>query len=126
VDGKGHLHRFLDETAARAWLTDEEYVPFDEHSRADLLAAGAAADALAEPAPGSCAPNVDTTAVCASCGADWEQGEHTAGCEECGGGAMLCACPMCDGGCGAVFSRAVLDSIDFHEAHWLGSCRRAS
>lgn len=125
VDGEGGLHRFLDGAAARAWLTDEEYVPFDEDSKADLVAAGVSSGDLAEPAPEACSPRVDTTAVCGSCGADWEQGHHTSGCVECGGGAMLRACPMCAGDCGAVFARAVLDSIDFHEAHWIGSCRRA-
>ena len=51
-------------------------------------------------------------ATCASCGADWGAGGWSDGCEECGGGAMSRNCPLCQGGCGTIVQRAVIDSND--------------
>jgi hypothetical protein len=60
---------------------------------------------------------------CTSCGALWTAGRFTDGCAECGGGAMERPCPWCDGTCGARWKRAVVDSHDAQEAHWIGGCR---
>lgn len=60
---------------------------------------------------------------CGTCGAHWTGGEHTADCEECGGGAMSRPCSLCGGRCGAVLQRAPLDSRDYRVAHWVGSCK---
>lgn len=59
---------------------------------------------------------------CTTCGADWSAGAHSTDCVECGGGALTTPCPYCDGYCGATWRRAVLDSQDAGEAHWLGQC----
>jgi hypothetical protein len=61
-------------------------------------------------------------AVCATCGADWARGDHGAACPECGGGALVRACPRCAGLCGAEWRRAILDSHDARLAHWVGRC----
>jgi len=34
-------------------------------------------------------------------------------------------CILCNGQCDSVYLRAVLDSWDAHEAHWIGSCKLA-
>ena len=60
---------------------------------------------------------------CVDCQSDWEKGEHKPGCRTCGGGAMEIRCAFCLGRCGEIWKRAILDSNDFHEAHWVGSCR---
>ncbi len=39
-----------------------------------------------------------------------------------GGGAMGRDCPVCDGACGAEWRRAVEDSLEAGEAHWVGAC----
>ncbi len=62
------------------------------------------------------------THVCATCRADWTAGRFSATCDECGGGAMQRACPVCEGRCGEVWRRAVLDSHDSGRAHWAGRC----
>ncbi|MFT4542906.1 MAG: hypothetical protein ACI841_005358 [Planctomycetota bacterium] len=59
---------------------------------------------------------------CQSCAAKWTENQHTEGCDECGGGGMERACPMCKGKCGSVWKRAPMDSQDEGTAHWLGSC----
>ena len=59
---------------------------------------------------------------CPACDADWSQGEHSSGCPACGGGAMERQCLVCEGACGATWKRAMLDSADTGEAHWIGSC----
>ncbi len=61
-------------------------------------------------------------ASCTTCGADWSAGGFSPGCAECGGGAMTRDCDFCQGRCGAVWRRAVVDSNDTREAHWLGTC----
>ena len=66
---------------------------------------------------------MDNTYRCNSCDADWSDGGFTDGCTECGGGAMTRNCILCNGKCGAEYSRAVIDSWDSGEAHWIGSCR---
>lgn len=62
---------------------------------------------------------------CATCAAEWTAGAFTGGCAECGGGAMERDCPVCGGQCGSRWQRAVIDSHDRHEAHWIGNCNRA-
>lgn len=94
--------------AFAAWLAEEKaHVAMIE------------AQALAEDdvAPG--------TALCRSCGADWGSGQVTTRCAECGGFALVRSCPVCGGGCGAIWRRAVIDSNDDAEAHWVGSCAAA-
>ncbi|MEQ8349271.1 MAG: hypothetical protein RIB84_06555 [Sneathiellaceae bacterium] len=59
---------------------------------------------------------------CPGRGALWSAGEAGAGCPICGGHAMQRPCPDCGGTCGAVWQRAVLDSIDSGEAIWIGRC----
>lgn len=125
VDGDRKLHRFLDAEAARAWLRDEEYAPFDATAREERLAAGARAEDLRTPRAGEHEPDFEVMAVCGSCGARWHDGEHTAGCDECGGGALVRGCPLCGGACGVTWRRSALDSNDSREAHWAGGCGRA-
>ncbi len=60
--------------------------------------------------------------LCNRCGANWTVGEYSDDCMECGGGAMERKCPLCDGRCGSVYKRAVVDSWDSGEAHWIGGC----
>lgn len=59
---------------------------------------------------------------CQHCGANWSADVFSAECEECGGGAMEIACPLCDGKCGERWRRAVMDSHDSSVAHWIGKC----
>lgn len=59
---------------------------------------------------------------CLTCASDWSAGVHDPACRECGGGALTRPCPVCGGACGAVWSRAVTDSHDAREAHWIGAC----
>src|SRR5512136_244301 len=61
-------------------------------------------------------------AECLSCGAAWSNGEYSKDCKECGGGALERACIVCDGNCGTLWKRAIVDSNDTGEAHWIGSC----
>jgi len=60
---------------------------------------------------------------CTSCGANWAEGIFTSGCQECGGGALDIACLQCGGRCGARWHRAVMDSQDEKDAHWVGECK---
>ena len=60
---------------------------------------------------------------CTDCGTNWLTGAHTAGCKQCGGGAMELPCPCCLGRCGAMWKRMVMDSHDSREGHWLGGCQ---
>ncbi|MBI1179912.1 MAG: hypothetical protein GC201_05090 [Alphaproteobacteria bacterium] len=62
---------------------------------------------------------------CGTCGADWSRGDFGPSCPECGGGAMVIACPVCGGACGSAWRRAVLDSRDSQTAHWIGRCAGA-
>ena len=61
-------------------------------------------------------------AQCLDCGADWSEGAWSPDCLQCGGGSMTILCPICQGKCGQFWQRAVMDSRDFHEAHWVGRC----
>ena len=61
-------------------------------------------------------------AKCLSCGAAWSSGEYSKDCKECGGGALDRACIVCYGSCGELWTRAILDSNDTGEAHWIGFC----
>jgi hypothetical protein len=63
-----------------------------------------------------------SSVYCTSCGADWGAGGWSDGCEECGGGAMSRDCPLCQGRCGTIAQRAVIDSNDERCAHWIGAC----
>jgi len=60
--------------------------------------------------------------ACRQCGARWDQHDWTDGCETCGGGALERLCQLCDGRCGQVHERAVADSNDRRNAHWIGGC----
>jgi len=62
------------------------------------------------------------TFLCNSCGVNWSDGEFKPDCPECGGGALERSCLLCDGKCGSIWKRALLDSWDFKEAHWVGGC----
>lgn len=64
------------------------------------------------------------TFTCPDCGADWGAAEARDDCATCGGWGLARPCPVCDGACGAVWTRAVLDSLDAREAVWLGQCDR--
>lgn len=59
---------------------------------------------------------------CQQCGASWSEGSFSEDCAACGGGAMDRACLVCEGACGAEWRRAVVDSQDSGEAHWIGAC----
>ena len=59
---------------------------------------------------------------CLTCGANWTQGNHTSGCNECGGGALKRSCIVCDGRCGNTWQKMPLDSNDSGEGHWMGFC----
>jgi hypothetical protein len=59
---------------------------------------------------------------CSSCGANWTKDEYTHDCMECGGGALERSCIICGGRCGSIYKRAVIDSWDTKEAHWIGGC----
>lgn len=61
-------------------------------------------------------------AACQSCGADWDKGQFTQNCAECGGGALTIPCPRCSGRCGSTWQRAVIDSNDSGTAHFYGHC----
>ncbi|HWP24088.1 MAG TPA: hypothetical protein VNM15_07935 [Candidatus Binatia bacterium] len=65
-------------------------------------------------------------ASCNSCGADWDKGEFTEKCGECGGGALTIPCPRCAGRCGAIWQRAVIDSNQSGAAHFIGHCNLPS
>ena len=60
---------------------------------------------------------------CSSCCANWTKNEYSDDCPECGGGAMERSCFLCGGRCGSVYKRAVHDSWDAKEAHWIGGCK---
>ena len=60
---------------------------------------------------------------CSSCSADWSANSFSEECAECGGGAMERNCFVCNGRCNSVYKRAVLDSWDTGEAHWVGCCK---
>ena len=62
---------------------------------------------------------------CNSCGADWSAGEVGADCPECGGYALSRPCPVCGADCGGIWHRAVIDSNDSGQAHWIGKCNQA-
>jgi hypothetical protein len=64
--------------------------------------------------------------TCMDCGANWQAGAHTEGCEQCGGGALDIACLICGGRCGARWKRQVMDSRDSGVAHWMGGCKLPS
>lgn len=66
-------------------------------------------------------PNESTH--CTHCNADWTAGQYSKACDLCGGGALVRSCLICNGQCGAEFSRAVLDSWDTGIAHWVGVCK---
>ncbi len=61
--------------------------------------------------------------ICKDCGANWSQGEFSKECIQCGGGALQRNCILCNGKCKSTYSRAVIDSWDTGEAHWVGNCR---
>ena len=60
---------------------------------------------------------------CGQCGANWTANQYTKDCNQCGGGSMYRGCILCDGRCGTVYNRAVIDSWDSGEAHWVGACK---
>src|SRR5687768_1682547 len=59
---------------------------------------------------------------CSQCDARWADGEFNEDCCECGGGALECACPICNGQCGSRWVRAIEDSHLEKVAHWYGCC----
>ena len=59
---------------------------------------------------------------CLTCGRDWEIGNFSKDCEECGGGALERSCPMCLGKCNAVWKKMLIDTHDESLAQWAGSC----
>lgn len=62
------------------------------------------------------------SAICRSCGADWAANQTGQDCPLCDGWALARPCPHCDGVCGSLWSRAVLDSNDEGVPHWIGAC----
>ena len=66
---------------------------------------------------------MDNIYLCTTCNANWSEGKFSADCPECGGGAMERNCFICSGRCDGIYTRAVIDSWDSGEAHWIGSCR---
>jgi len=60
--------------------------------------------------------------LCHSCQANWTNGEWSADCRECGGGALERDCTFCNGRCGGKSQRAIMDSHDYARAHWIGAC----
>jgi len=63
------------------------------------------------------------TISCTSCGADWSESQFSLRCSQCGNGALQRTCPKCRGLCGSFWRRAILDSQDENQAHWVGTCR---
>ena len=59
---------------------------------------------------------------CCSCGADWQKGDYSEACEECGGVALERNCLFCSGKCGQVYTKALMDTHDTGTAHWIGCC----
>ncbi|EDQ88968.1 uncharacterized protein MONBRDRAFT_25725 [Monosiga brevicollis MX1] len=60
---------------------------------------------------------------CHHCGSVWYHGQYNPGCVQCGDGAMIRPCPICNSRCGAVFTRDAEMSHSFNKAHWNGNCR---
>lgn len=83
---------------------------------------GEEVDFFAAPERNISPSQIAQSAVCASCGADWALGQFTAGCQVCGNHALERPCLKCGGQCGATWRRAVSDSNDSGEAHWIGQC----
>jgi hypothetical protein len=65
----------------------------------------------------------ESTFLCSDCGANWSLGEFSRECIQCGGGALQRNCKLCNGKCKSNYNRAVIDSWDTGEAHWIGSCQ---
>jgi len=63
--------------------------------------------------------------VCPQCGANWAADQSGPDCALCGGFALYRDCPVCNGQCGAVWRRAIQDSIDAGEPIILGQCNRS-
>jgi len=61
--------------------------------------------------------------ICSTCGANWQQGEFSEECLECGPGAMQTPCPICQGYCESIWQRNVMDSNYHQESHWHGNCK---
>lgn len=118
----GPLEWCASEEEARHLLMEDEYVPFDEAAE-ELREHGLAAGTSPPPLESWLARFQPAT--CPLCGARWSDGHARASCPCCDGHALLRPCPVCGGACGAVWSRAVIDSIDSGRAHWLGACRLA-
>lgn len=59
---------------------------------------------------------------CPACHAMWSENRFSVDCPICGGGALERNCPVCDGACGGEWRRAIQDSFDSGEAHWVGAC----
>lgn len=62
------------------------------------------------------------TLLCPRCGSDWGDGEANSECPLCDGWALARPCPECDGACGEIWTRAVLDSLDEGVPVWIGTC----
>lgn len=69
------------------------------------------------------AAHPEGTILCTLCGSDWGQGDFGDTCPLCGGGALARPCPKCGGTCGALWTRAIIDSVDQGEAVWIGACK---
>ncbi|WP_133487720.1 hypothetical protein [Aliiroseovarius marinus] len=65
------------------------------------------------------------THYCPECGSNWSANEAGTDCETCGGYALFRPCSVCGGACGAIWERAVLDSIDAREPVFVGSCKQS-
>lgn len=62
------------------------------------------------------------TLLCPGCGSDWGDGDANSECPLCDGWALARPCPECDGACGEIWKRAVLDSLDEGVPVWIGTC----
>ena len=69
------------------------------------------------------ADHPEGTLLCPQCGADWGDAEARTGCALCDGWALARPCPVCDGACGAIWTRAITDSFDEGTAIWIGKCQ---
>ncbi|MCB1358742.1 MAG: hypothetical protein KDK53_20355 [Maritimibacter sp.] len=69
------------------------------------------------------AEHPEGTLLCPSCGADWGDAEASNDCPVCDGWALARPCPICNGTCGAIWTRAITDSRDEGIAIWIGKCQ---
>lgn len=60
---------------------------------------------------------------CSSCGVSWQDDHFTFDCDECGDFSMTRPCSLCDGKCGAIFTRNLALTHEKNRACWEGECK---